>query len=106
MAHAPKISVLLIAAVNEDIKKPHLPCFVSMLVQVDKEEYVRGYQFDFAEEELKAKGYGEPFVLFAEEECPPFLMEAFKRGSIAGATPAAWRKAVAEREKVFTEQIG
>lgn len=106
MARQPTIKVLFIAAVNEDAAKPHMPTFVSLLVKVNKDEYVRGYQFDYAEEMLKEKGYGEPFVILAEEEAPKWLMDAFNRGDIKGVAPAAYRRAVFAREKVFAEKSG
>jgi hypothetical protein len=101
MAKQPRIKVLFIAAVNEDAKKPFMPCFVSLMVSVNKKEYNDGDQFTIAEALLKEKGYGEPYVLYTEEECPKWLLAAFKRGRIEGCAVAEYRNAVVEREKVF-----
>lgn len=105
MARNPKIKVLFIAAVNEAAPKPHMPGFVALLIKVTQDEYVRGYQFDYAEEWLKDKGCGEPYVLFTEEECPLWLLAAFRRGEIEGCTPVACRRAVVQRERVFAKEI-
>jgi hypothetical protein len=101
MANNPQIKVLLIAACNEDCKKPFMPTFVAMLIAVNKRQYNDGDQFTIAEARLKEAGFGEPFVLFTEEEAPKWLMAAFKRGRIEGCTAAEYRAAVVEREKVF-----
>jgi len=106
MVRQRKIKVLFIAAVNEDIAKPCMPGFVTVMVSVNKTEYNDGDQFDLAEAWLRGNGFGEPFVLFAEEEAPKWLMAAFEKGCIKGVTPAAWRRAVTKREQVFAGQIG
>ena len=106
MPSQPKIKVLFIAAVSEDRKRPFMPTFIALMVSVDKQAYNDGEQFVLAEAMLKRRRYGEPYLLYTEEELPKWMMAAFRRGNIKGVTPAAYRKAVAQRERVFAEEVG
>lgn len=106
----PTIQTLIIAACDTDIVKPWNPCFVSLLVTVTKEEYLVGLQFEKASVALVKMGYdsADDFVnnvIFTEEECPQWLMNAFLRGHINGCTPAEYKKAKIAREKLFKEEI-
>ncbi|MBL8792795.1 MAG: hypothetical protein JNM56_02715 [Planctomycetia bacterium] len=55
------------------------PTFVLQDLQVTTEEYENGLHYALAEDWLTDAGYDEPFVHFADEEMPAFLLDALKQ---------------------------
>lgn len=51
-----------------------LPKFALNEVEVTQEEHENGVHYALVEERLAAAGYEEPFVHFADEEAPSFLV--------------------------------
>jgi len=55
------------------------PTFVLQDVDVTEEEFENGIHYALAEDWLTDAGFDEPFVHFADEEAPAFLLDALKQ---------------------------
>lgn len=55
------------------------PTFVLQEVSVTPEEFEEGLHYAMAEDGLTDLDYEEPFVHFAEEEAPAFLLEGLRQ---------------------------
>lgn len=74
-----------ITVVSACMRPDGTPCFDMNAVEVTQEEYENGLHYAVAEDLLAGAGYEEPFVHFADQEAPRFLIEAVKR-QVADAT--------------------
>jgi hypothetical protein len=68
----------LIPVVTACMRPDGLPTFVQHQVKVTDDEYADGVHLLQVEEQLGREGYEEPFVHFAGDEAPAFLVEAVK----------------------------
>jgi hypothetical protein len=68
----------LVTLVSACMTRPGLADFALTEVQVTPEEYDNGLHYALAEQRLLAAGYEEPFVHFAPEEGPAFLLPAVR----------------------------
>ena len=65
-----------VTIVSACMRPNRYPDFAINQVQVDDDEYVNGVHYLLVEELLAAAGYEEPYVHFADQECPDFLIPA------------------------------
>jgi len=70
-----KRAVTIVSAV---MRRDGLPDFAITQVEVTQDEYENGIHLDLAEADLLEAGFEEPFVHFADDEAPPFLLPAVR----------------------------
>jgi hypothetical protein len=77
-----------VTIVSAVMRRDGLPAFAVTHVLVSQEEYENGVHYYLAEADLLQAGYEEPFVHFAPEEAPPFLLPAVQQHLGLGAPDA------------------
>lgn len=55
-----------------------LPAFVLNTARVTRDEIANGIHYSLVEADLLLAGFDEPFVHFADDEAPPFLLPAVR----------------------------
>jgi hypothetical protein len=68
-----------VTVVTACMRSDGLPHFAVTDVEVTSEQIENGIHYYFAEAELLQNGYEEPFVHFADDERPPFLLPAVQQ---------------------------
>ena len=78
-----------ITVVTACMRADGCPDFAVTQVAVTQEEAENGIHYDLVEAELLEAGHEEPFVPFAEEEAPAFLLPAVQRHLASGTRAPA-----------------
>lgn len=69
----------VVSVVTACMTRQGTPTFVRTEVAVSKDELENGVNYALAESKLFVDGYEEPFVHFAEDEAPEFLLPAVRQ---------------------------
>ncbi len=85
------------AIVSACMRADGLPYFALNYVEVTPQEAENGIQYYLVEADLLLAGYEEPFVHFAQDEAPPFLLPAVREYlGLPPQVPDSWSPAFSE----------